>query len=77
MTAPTATVPRRLQRSTSLPTKGIATADTTMNVVNAADSVERLTSKSSDIGRSISPKANREPPLKNRMVNPAASISQL
>ena len=69
-----AMVPRRLQRSTSLPTKGIATADTTMNMVTASDSVDRLTSKSSDIGFSISPKAKREPPLKNRTVNPAPRI---
>ena len=48
-----------------------------MNMVTASDRVERLTSRSSDIGFSISPKANREPPLKNRMAKPAARISQL
>jgi hypothetical protein len=54
---------------------GKAKAETTMNVVTARDKVERLMSRSSDMGFSISPKANREPPLKNRMKNPVARIT--
>ncbi len=65
----------RLHWSTKRPRNGSANAETTMNVVTANESVERLTSKSSDMGFSISPKANREPPLKNRMKNPVARIT--
>ena len=50
-------------------------AETTMNVVTASERVERLTSKSSDIGFSIRPKAKREPPLKNKMKNPVVRIT--
>ena len=55
----------------------MAKAETTMNMVTARDRVDRLTSRSSDIGFSMSPKANREPPLKNRMEKPAPKIIQL
>jgi hypothetical protein len=48
-----------------------------MNVVTAKERVERLTSRSSDMGFSIRPKANREPPLKNRMKKPVAKTTQL
>ena len=65
---------RRLYRSMSRPTIGIASADTSMKMVTASDSEERLQPKSSDIGLSTSPKANREPPLKNSTAKPAASM---
>jgi hypothetical protein len=67
----------KLQRSTKRPTKGNATAETTMKVVTARERVDRLTSRSSDMGLSIRPNANLEPPLKNRMKNPVARITQL
>jgi hypothetical protein len=54
---------------------GNANADTTINVVTANDNVDRLTSRSSDIGLSISPKAYREPPVKNKTMNPVTRIT--
>ena len=48
-----------------------------MNTVTASDRVERLIPRSSDIGFNMRPKANLEPPLKNRIVNPATRISRL
>ena len=48
-----------------------------MKKVTAKERVDLLQPRSSVIGLSISPKANREPPPKNRMKNPAASITQL
>ena len=73
--APIPMVPFKLHWSTSRPTKGRANAETTMKVVTARERVERLTSRSSDIGFSIRPNANREPPLKNRMKNPVVKIT--
>ena len=67
----------KLQRSTSRPTKGSAKAETTMKVVTASDRVDRLTSRSSDMGFNVKPKANREPPLKNSMKKPVANMTQL
>ena len=53
---------------------GNAKADTTINVVTASDSVDRLTSRSSDMGLSIKPNAYRDPPVKNRTMKPVAKI---
>jgi len=76
-TAATPIVPFKLHRSTNRPKNGRARAETTMKVVTAKERVERLMFRSSDMGFSIRPKANREPPLKNRMKNPVAKITQL
>tara|TARA_B100000678_G_scaffold291065_1_gene306053 strand:- start:1213 stop:1383 length:171 start_codon:yes stop_codon:yes gene_type:complete len=54
---------------------GKANADTTINVVTAKDNVDRLTSRSSDMGLSIRPKAYRDPPVKNKTMNPVARIT--
>ena len=76
MTAAIETTVRTLKLSTSLPTKGMETAETIMKQVAARESAERLSSRSSLIGFRSRPKAKREPLLKNSTVNPVARMTQ-
>ena len=75
--AEAAIIRRRLYRSINRPRRGIESADTTKNVVAASVSEERVQPRSSVMGFSTSPKAKREPLLKNSTTNPADRIIQL
>ena len=76
MTTATETTLRTLKLSTSLPTKGMETAETIMKQVAARESAERLRSRSSLMGLRRRPKAKREPLLKNSTVKPVARMTQ-
>ena len=47
-----------------------------MKQVTRSETVVRLHSRSSTIGLSISPNANRDPPPKKWITNPVATITQ-
>ena len=59
MTTAIETTVRTLKLSTSLPTKGMETAETIMKQVAARESAERLSSRSSLMGLRSRPKAKR------------------
>ena len=67
----------KLYRSTNRPRSGIESADTMKNVVAASESEERVQPRSSVIGFSTSPKAKRDPLLKNSTTNPAHRMTEL
>ena len=56
--------------------EGSASAETTMYAVIPNDRTDRLHSRSSPMGFSMSPRAERDPPLKKRIANPVLRIIQ-
>ena len=65
-------IQRRSYRSARRPTNGIASAETTMYTVMPSDRAERLQSRSSAIGFSIRPRAERGPAVEKEDHEPYA-----